>query len=167
MSLFKILLYPFFLIIVSCNQIDFIYSESKNLTNPVYNNVNYRFAGDNIPGIYMQASRYLGVSNAANYELIITTKENKTKRSVESNQAVAKLDYEIVYNYSLKKAGSECVIFDKKTYSRFSYVPKSSGYNFGSDQSLDKMYELASRKSLELFVNDVRNINMDVCNDEG
>ena len=84
-----------------------------------------------------------------------TLAQNKTKRSVESNQAVSKLDYEITYDYTLKKISNDCILFENKTYSKFSYIPKSSGYNFGSDQSLDSMYGLASKKSLEVFVNNI------------
>ncbi len=151
------------MMVLSCSKVDFIYSESGNITNPIYDKVVYKFSGDKIPNIYRYTSRYLGVAKEPEYTLNISVEENKTKRSVESNQAVSKLDYEITYDYTLKKISNDCILFENKTYSKFSYIPKSSGYNFGSDQSLDSMYGLASKKSLEVFVNNINDINMSAC----
>ncbi len=166
MSLLKFLFISFLFVLTSCSDIEFLYGDTKNLTNPLYKNVSYKFEGNNIPGLYVQASRYLGVSESPMFELKIQIKENKTKRSVESNQAIAKMDYELEYFFTLKKLNEDCDIYNKKIFSRFSYVPKSSGYNYGSDESLEKMYELASKNSLEKFVNNVSDINLTVCDNE-
>ena len=166
MIFLKPLLLSICLIVISCGKINFIYSESENITNPLYNKAVYTFTGDNIPNIYRFASRYLGVTKEPKYNLNINVEETKTKRSVESNQAISKLDYDLIYDYTLKKINNDCVIFEKRTYSKFSYVPKSSGYNFGSDQSLETMYELAAKKSLEVFVNSLTEINFSSCDNE-
>ena len=36
--------------------------------------------------------------------------------------------------------------------SRFSFVTKSSGYNFGADESLEKLYEMALEENLTRFI---------------
>ena len=40
----------------------------------------------------------------------------------------------------------------KKFLSYFSIIPKSSGYNYGTDASLEKKYELAITENLNQFV---------------
>ncbi len=150
----------------SCSGIEFTYSESKNLTNPLYNKVSYKFVGSDIPSIYRHASRYLGKTNNPEYFLEIFISEEKTLRSVESNQAVNKLDYKLNFNYILKTIKEECVIYEKDFVSRFSYIPKSSGYNFGSDQSLEKMYELATKRNLVNFSNQISAIKFASCDNE-
>tara|TARA_B100000214_G_C23753082_1_gene528695 strand:- start:144 stop:647 length:504 start_codon:yes stop_codon:yes gene_type:complete len=166
MILLKPIVLSICLIAISCGKINFIYSGSENITSPLYNKAIYTFTGDKIPNIYRFASRYLGVAKDPEYRLNINVEETKTKRAVGSNQAVSKLDYDLTYDYTLKRIGNDCVILDKRTFSKFSYVPKSSGYNFGSDQSLEKMYELASKKSLEVFVNALTDINLSSCDNE-
>ena len=47
--------------------------------------------------------------------------------------------------------------------SYFSVIPKSSGYNYGTDSSLEKKYELAISNNLNQFVSILSNINIDGC----
>ena len=159
-----IVLLCFFL--ASCSNIEFVYSEKGNLTNPFYNKVSYKFNGKNIPSIYRHASKYFGNTSSPEYYLEISISEEKTIRSVESNQAVNKLDYKLNFNYLLKRVEDNCLVYQNDLISRFSFVPKSSGYNFGSDQSLEKMYELATKRNLVRFSNKVGGINLSSCKNE-
>ena len=45
-----------------------------------------------------------------------------------------------------------CVTFNKELVSYFSIIPKSSGYNYGTDSSLEKKYQLAITENLNRFV---------------
>ena len=150
----------------SCSNIDFVYDNNVNLTNPIYNKVSYNFSGDSASNVYQYGSRYLGFSDNPEYLLTININETKTKKSVQSNQAIEKLDYEISYEYNLKKYDSDCEVYNDVILSRFSYVPKSSGYNFGSDQSLEKMYGLVAKKNLTIFIEEVSKIDLDYCRNE-
>ena len=44
------------------------------------------------------------------------------------------------------------LIYKKEILSYFSIIPKSSGYNYGTDTSLEKKYELAITENLNRFV---------------
>ena len=47
--------------------------------------------------------------------------------------------------------------------SYFSILPKSSGYNYGTDSSLEKKYELAVSENLNRFVSLLSDIDINSC----
>ena len=100
------------------------------------------------------------------YDLNINIVEEKTKRSVQTNQAIEKLDYKLVFTYDLFNKKENCRVYQENVISRFTFEPKSSGYNFGSDQSLKKLYELSVVSSFEKFINNIENVSLDTCLDE-
>ena len=154
-----------FLFSASCNKISFTYNNNTNLTNPIYNKTEVFISGKDIPSLYRYVSSYIGRNKSPAYQLEISIEEEKIKRSVQTNQAVSKLDYELKFVYILKKNNS-CKLYEKTIFSGFSYVPKSEGYNFGSDESLEKMYELSSKENIEMFINSISELNLETCNNE-
>ena len=159
-----VLLFLFFTI--SCGGIDFVYNNSKNLSNPIYNKTDFEFSGKELSSMYRYSSRYFGNSKNPEYILKVFIEEEKTKRSVQTNQAVSKLDYELNFIFQINSTVKKCLVYEKNIISRFSYVPKSSGYNFGSDQSLQKLYELAIKESLEELIKFISSIDNFVCINE-
>ena len=149
----------------ACSQISFVYNDSKNLVNPIYNKTNYKFSGKDIASAYRYAARYLEIL-AAQHFMLNKIEEETTKRSVQSNQAISKMDYELTFIYSLKNLETNCSVLDTDVVSKFSYVPKSSGYNFGSDQSLQKLYELAVKSNLTQFIDSIKQENLSTCSNE-
>ncbi len=153
------------LFLYSCGGINFVYDNTINQNNPIYNKTSYEFTGIEIPSYYRYVSKYIGTSGEPDFQLKINIEETKTKKSVKKNQAVSKLDYELKFLYILED-DSGCLIYRKNIFSRFSYVPKSSGYNFGSDKSLEKMYELAAKENVESFISFVSELNELACINE-
>lgn len=140
------------LYMASCSGIEFVYKEQENLTNPIYNKTVVNLSGKEIPFTQRYISTYIGNGSDKIYSLGIRITEEKIKRSVQSNQAVSKMDYNLEFVYSLRDLNKNCVVYEKSLFSNFSYVPKSEGYNFGSDESLDQMYKLATKENIERFV---------------
>jgi len=101
-----------------------------------------------VRGVYS----YFG--NNEKYEYILKTKflEKKENRIVKNNQVAEKIEYTLEINYSLFYKTSECNIFNKKIISKFSFTPKSAGYNFGSDRSFDKLYNGSVNKNINNFI---------------
>mgnify|MGYP006233864915 FL=1 len=79
-----------------------------------------------------------GTVKEKNFNLLINIEERKTKRSVETNQATSNLRYELRFKYILRSIDKSCVTYEKEILSFFSIIPKSSGYNYGTDASLEK-----------------------------
>ena len=161
----------FFLIFIlifltSCGGIEFVHKSDENPRSNIYNKVDYIFKGKEITANYKFASVYLGSNKFPEYKLTIHIDETKIKRAVETNQVASKLDYELLYTYSLTSLMNECLIYNKSIYSRFSHVPKSSGYNFGSEKSLDSMYELAAEDNLSQFISLISNTDLSICKNE-
>ncbi len=148
----KIFLALFFLII-SCKDINFAYKNDLGLSNPIYNKSIVEIRGKEILNSYKYLNEYFGNSENFEYKLDIFVEEIQTKRSVKSNQAVSKVDYELIFSYNLKAVNKGCIINERLISSKFSYTPKSSGYNFGSDQSLKKLYDLAIKDNFRQYVN--------------
>ena len=152
---YKNILFCLFFFLISCSGIEFTYKDFKNTENPIYNKTTVYFTGVDFPALSRNSSRYIGGDNKNEYKLFINVEEEKTKRAVQNNQAISKLDYKLIFNYSLLRFSNDCLVYEKSIISRFSYAPKSSGYNFGSDKSLDKKYELAAQNNIIEFVNSI------------
>ena len=45
-----------------------------------------------------------------------------------------------------------CKIYEKNIITSFSFVPKSFGYNFGTDKSFEKLYKGSIRKNIFEFI---------------
>lgn len=152
----KAILTVMFFLLTSCGGIDFVYKDESKNSNPLLNKTEFFLGGKEIPFIAQNASLYFGQTNNPSYNLNINIDVIEKKKSVQKNQALSKLDYELGFNYNLFDA-NECLLYNKYIVTRFSYIPKSAGYNFGSDQSLDKLYDLATEENFEYFLSLIEN----------
>jgi len=159
----KLFLITVFIFIISCSNFDFVYKEDKNLINPLYEKTEVSISGFNINYMNSYLPMFFGNNKENYFNLSIKIEQNKTKRSVETNQAVSKLRYELKFVYTLFLNKKSCVIFDKQLTSYFSIIPKSSGYNYGTDTSLEKKYQLAITENLNQFISLVKDKNLNSC----
>ena len=149
--------------VVSCGGIEFVYKNDKNLINPLYQKTKVTTSGINLNFMNSYLPMFFGESDEHTYNLQIKIDEKKTKRSVETNQATSNLKYELRFYYTLSSIKKECITFEKEIVSYFSIIPKSSGYNYGTDTSLEKKYELVVEDNLNQFVSILSDINIDSC----
>ena len=159
----KLFFIGMFIFIISCGDIDFIYKEDKNLINPLYEKTEVITSGFNINFMNSYLPMFFGNNKDNLFNLSIKIEQNKTKRSVETNQATSKLRYELKFIYSLVLNEKNCVTFNKELISYFSIIPKSSGYNYGTDTSLEKKYELAITENLNRFVSIIADTDLNNC----
>ena len=159
----KILFIAMLMFIISCSDLDFVYKEDKNLINPLYEKTEVSASGFNINFMNSYLPMFFGNNTDNHFNLSIKIEQNKTKRSVETNQAASKLRYELKFIYSLISNEKNCVTFNKELISYFSIIPKSSGYNYGTDTSLEKKYELAITENLNRFVSLIADTDLNNC----
>ena len=152
-----------FIFIISCGDIDFVYKEDKNLINPLYEKTEVSASGFNMNFMNSYLPMFFGNNKDDHFNLSIKIEQNKTKSSVETNQAVSKLRYELIFVYTLELNEKNCVTFEKELISYFSIIPKSSGYNYGTDSSLGKKYELAITENLNRFVSIILDKDLNSC----
>ena len=97
---------------------------------------------------------YSFFGNNNEYEYILKSKflEKKENRIVKKNQVAEKIEYTLEVNYELFYKTNECKIFHKTIKSKFSFTPKSAGYNFGSDRSFDKLYFGSIEQNINAFI---------------
>ena len=152
--------------ISSCSSINFVYQNDKSLYNPIYKLTSYSFEGKELSSMYRFLPIYIGRSDSPKYSLKIKIIEDTTSKSVKKNQAITELGYKLTFEYSLEDIKNNCTLLDVKLFSRFSHAPKSSGYNFGSDQSLENLYELAVKDNIERFVDLISKEKFSECLDE-
>ena len=159
----KIFFITIFIFITSCGDIDFVYKEQKNLINPLYEKTEVKTSGFNINFMNSYLPLFFGDNKEDHFNLLINIEQNKTKRSVETNQAVSKLRYELKFIYTLFLKEKNCIAFNKELISYFSIIPKSSGYNYGTDTSLEKKYELAITENISRFVSIIADTDINSC----
>lgn len=161
MNNFLIILLFFF--ISSCTNLQFVYDSEKNLINPLYDNTKVSVTGKDLSFIKSYIPMFFGNNINEEYDLSIKIEENQKKRSVETNQATSNLRYELRFIYVLESRLNRCVTYKKEILSSFSIIPKSSGYNYGTDISLEKKYELAVSENLNRFTSLLSSLNLDKC----
>ena len=118
----------------------------------MYQKTNVTTSGVNLVYINSYIPTVFGENKDNNYNLIIEIEEKKTKSSVEKNQATSNLRYELRFKYTLVLIEQNCVTYEKEIVSYFSIIPKSEGYNYGTDASLEKKYELVIVDNLSQFI---------------
>ena len=159
----KLLIIIVFIFISSCSNMDFTYKNNGNLTNPMYQKTNVTTSGVNLVYINSYIPTVFGENKDNNYNLIIEIEEKKTKSSVEKNQATSNLRYELRFKYTLVLIEQNCVTYEKEIVSYFSIIPKSEGYNYGTDASLEKKYELVIVDNLSQFISFISTKDINSC----
>ena len=152
-----------FFTIISCSNIEFVYEEKGSLVNPLYEKTSVVTSGVDLVFIQSYAPTIFGNVKEKNFNLLINIEEKKIKRSVETNQATSNLRYELRFMYTLESIKKNCITYNKEVLSFFSIIPKSSGYNYGSDASLEKKYELAIIDNLNQFVSFLSGADINSC----
>ncbi len=151
------------LVVVSCKNLEFTHAGKKNLLNPLYEKTDISLSGVETPFIKSYIPMFFGKTEENEFDLSINIKEKKTKRSVESNQAVSNLSYELRFFYSIKLNAEKCIVYEKEIVSNFSTTPKSSGYNYGTDSSLERKYELSTIDNLNRFISYLPDVDLYTC----
>lgn len=150
-------------IISSCNNLDFVYKDRSNLLNPLYEKTDVKISGVDLIFINSYTPMLFGDNKSNEFSLLINVEENKTKRSVEKNQSTSNLRYELKFLYTLFLNEKSCVTYEKDILSSFSIIPKSAGYNFGTDASLEKKYQLVVIDNLNQFISYLSGIDIYNC----
>ena len=159
----KLTCFILFFYITSCNNIEFIYNDDKNLINPLYNKTNIVLSGVDLVFMRSYVPMFFGNDKNNDYNLSIYVEERKTKKSIKSNQATSNLRYELRFFYILVFNKYSCKVYEKEILSSFSIIPKSAGYNYGTDASLEKKYELAVTDNLNQFVSFLSGVDINSC----
>ena len=159
----NLLFITFIIYLTSCNEVDFVYKNEQNLVNPLYQKTEVSTSGLKINFISSYMPMFFGDNKEDVYDLLINIEEKKTKRSVETNQTVSNLRYELKFIYTLIYKNEDCITYEKELVSNFSIIPKSSGYNYGTDSSLETKYELAITDNLNRFVSILSEVDVNSC----
>ena len=141
----------FLFFIFSCSNIEFVLKNSSQ-TNPLKEKTMLLMDKNSEERFVSALYSYFG--NNGNYEYILKTTflERKENRIVKNNQVAEKIEYTLEVNYGLFYETSECKIYNKTVISKFSFTPKSAGYNFGSDRSFDKLYNDSVDQNINNFI---------------
>ena len=159
----KLLIVFFMFILTSCDRLEFIHDNSDNLINPLFEKTKVSTKGVDLVFMSSYLPVVFGNNKEEEFDLSIYIEEKKTKRSVESNQVTSNLRYELRFVYSLVSNTKNCITYEKEMLSSFSIIPKSSGYDYGTDASLEKKYELAIIESLNRYVSLLSEVDINNC----
>ena len=147
----KYIAYSFLLFIFSCSGVEFVLKDNSQ-TNPLKEKTLLLIDKESEEKFVRGLYSYFG--NNEKYEYILKTSflEKKENRISKKNQVAEKIEYTLEVNYDLFYKTSECKVYNKTIISKFSFTPKSAGYNFGSDRSFDKLYNDSVDQNINNFI---------------
>tara|TARA_B100000287_G_C20250961_1_gene630071 strand:- start:24 stop:524 length:501 start_codon:yes stop_codon:yes gene_type:complete len=137
--------------LISCTNINFLLDESVD-SDFLKNKTSVYISGWDNPII--KEMFFFKFGNASDKKFLLSAKISKTqtKRSVDVNQVAKKIDYKIIVDYALSDISKKCRDVLSRQTSRFSFTPKSSGYNFASDVLFDNLLKEAILENLNSFL---------------
>ena len=145
----------FLFFIISCSNIEFVLKDSSE-TNPLKHKTLLLMDKNSDEKFARRLYSYFGNNEKYDYILKTTFLEIKENRIVKNNQVAEKIEYTLEIGYDLFYKTSECRIFNKTIISKFSFTPKSGGYNFGSDRSFDKLYNGSVDQNINNFIDAIQ-----------
>ena len=151
----KYIAYSFLFFIFSCSNIEFVFKDSSP-TNPLKNKTVLLIDKYSEERFIRSLYSYFGNNEKYEYILKTTFLEKKENRIVKNNQVAEKIEYTLEVDYDLFYKTIECKIFNKTIISKFSFTPKSAGYNFGSDRSLDRLYNSSVNQNISNFIDSLQ-----------
>ena len=147
----KYFAYVLFFFISSCSNIEFVLKDNIQI-NPLKDKTVLLMDKNSEERFVRGLHSFFG--NNKKYEYILKTKflERKENKIVKNNQVAQKIDYTLEVSYELFYKTAECKIFKKTITSKFSFTPKSAGYNFGSERSFDRLYNSSVNQNISNFI---------------
>jgi len=145
-----------FIVLASCGNIELVLGENKD-TNFLKNNSSIVVSGKKYENFGQELFAHFGNNKKGKYIVQTVFSETKENIAVKKNQVAEKIDYELTVIYTIYSKDIGCDVFNKKVVTKFSFTPKSSGYNFGTDRSLEKLYKTSIKNNIQTFVNAVPN----------
>ena len=141
----------FLLFIFSCTNIEFVLKD--NIQTNTLKGKTLLLMDKSLEERFVKGL-YSNFGNNEKYEYILKTTfiEKKENRIVKNNQVAEKIEYTLEVNYDLFYKTSECKIYNKTIVTKFSFTPKSAGYNFGSDRSFDRLYNSSVNQNINNFI---------------
>ena len=137
--------------IFSCSNIEFVMKDNIQI-NPLKDKTALLISKNSEERFMRGLYSYFG--NSEKYEYILKTSflERKENRIVKTNQVAERIEYTLVVDYDLFYKTNKCKVFKKTVISKFSFTPKSAGYNFGSNRSFDKLYRNSVDQNISDFI---------------
>jgi hypothetical protein len=145
----------FLFFIFSCSNIEFVLKDDFQ-ENPLKEKTLLLIDKNSEERFVNALYSYFGNNEKYEYILKTTFLEKKENRIVKKNQVAEKIVYTLEVDYDLFYKTSECSVFNKKIISKFSFTPKSAGYNFGSDRSFDRLYRGSVERNIDGFIDSLK-----------
>lgn len=142
----------FFFLITACGNFEFVLKDNY-LENQLKNKVSIFFEGYKNKIFSEELYFFLGNNKDGEFILVTQFSEKKENRLIKKNQVAEKIDYKLTADYELYYKSRNCKVYEKQIVSKFSFVPKSFGYNFGTERSLEKLYKVSVKRNIQNFIN--------------
>ena len=148
----KLILLLLLIGLTSCGNIELLLLDNDSI-NKLKGNTSVILSWQNEEKFVQEIISFFGNNKKGKYILFASFSEEKENRLVKKNQVAEKIDYKLTVDYEIFYKNTSCKIFNKKIISKFSFVPKSFGYNFGTDRSFEKLYLSSVKNNILEFVN--------------
>tara|TARA_B100000579_G_scaffold197388_1_gene161299 strand:+ start:162 stop:656 length:495 start_codon:yes stop_codon:yes gene_type:complete len=156
----------FFIFISGCSGVEFLVGNNFNFLD---GKTTYSTAGNKSEYLTEALNRSFGIAKTKDTTYILSAKnsENKTNAVIGTNQVSSDVNYSINISYTLESLNQNCIVDLKVISTKFSIKPKSEGFNFGSDRSLESLYKRNIFSNVQRYKSYLNSLNsLDKCIDE-
>jgi len=152
-----------FAFISSCSSIEFVY-KNMGLVEKYINKTKVIAHGDESEFLTASLTKKFGtIGRVYKYILRTNIKINETVTSTNQDQSATGYLVNIIIQYDLTNDTGSCLLYSNSIKTSFTYNAKSEGYNFGTEQSLEKNIKQNINKNLEIFL---QRLSIDSSNQE-
>ena len=167
-SLFKIInILLFFVFLVSCSSIEFVYDKKYNVDKYIKNTKIVSLNEKNEYLISYLSKKIENKEESNEYTLKISSQLVETITSTNQDQSAASYYINNIVEYELINNSEKCVVYLDIIETGFSYNTKSAGYSFGTDKSIEKSKNQNLEYNAEVFLKQISSLSKnEVCINE-
>ena len=167
-SLFKIInILLFFVFLVSCSSIEFVYDKKYNVDKYIKNTKIVSLNEKNEYLISYLSKKIENNEESNEYTLKISSQLVETITSTNQDQSAASYYINNIVEYELINNSEKCAVYLDIIETGFSYNTKSAGYSFGTDKSIEKSKNQNLEYNAEVFLKQISSLSKnEVCINE-
>lgn len=166
MAFRAISIFIFFVFIVSCSSVEFVYENNNNINKYKNNTEIVSLGGDNKYLVSYLSQKINSNKDDGKYTINVSSQHFETVTATNQDQSASSYYINDIVKYELINNFEECVLYIDAIETGFSYNTKSEGYSFGTDKSIEKNKKQNLQHNAEIFLKKISSLSDLACIDE-
>ena len=162
----KVGIFVFFVFIISCSPVEFVYDGNRNIAEYKNNTKIVSLGGNNEHLISYLVQKIKNNENNSKYLINLSAQHFETVTATNQDQSASSYYINDIVKYELINSFDECVMYVDTIETGFSYNTKSEGYSFGTDKSIEKNKKQNLEQNAEIFLKKISSLSGLTCINE-